>query len=215
MGRQKSGQCAGSDEFIPRIMIAYKEGADTMGVVQWAKSLKKRHRGPLPVKRVPYNRNRWEGRGREGQEGGGHGRGEEDEEIERAEEPEGVEGEGGEGEGEEVEGGEGEEGEDEAMEGEGEGVEGEGVGGEEGDDEAVEGEGVEGEGVEGEGVGGEEEEDYSDVRKAAFFSKVFNYLRRSQAKPDGKWELYFHLDTFLDFLISDGAAFSEVANDTN
>ena len=89
-------------------------------------------------------------------------------------------------------------------------------------------EGAESDGVEGERGGGlqgtdrereevelEEEEDYSEERKAAFLSTVFNYLQRSQAKPDGKWELFFHLDTFLDFLISDGSSFSEVANCTN
>ena len=89
--------------------------------------------------------------------------------------------------------------EDDGVEGEElvcEGVESEGVEGK-----AVEGEGVEGEGVDGEGVklqvtDGEikgvdqaEENDYSDERKAEFLTKVFNYLRRSQAKPDGKWEL--------------------------
>ena len=40
----------------------------------------------------------------------------------------------------------------------------------------------------------EEEEDYSEERKAAFLTTVFNYLWRSQGKPDGKWELFFHLD---------------------
>ena len=89
-------------------------------------------------------------------------------------------------------------------------------------------EGAESDGVEGERGGGlqgtdreregvelAEEEDYSEERKAAFLSTVFNYLRRSQAKPDGKWELYFHLDTFLDFLVSDEAAFSKVTSGTN
>ena len=61
----------------------------------------------------------------------------------------------------------------------------------------------------------DEEEDFSEERKAAFLYKEFNYLRRSQAKPDGKWELYFHLDTFLDFLVSDEAAFSKVTSGTN
>ena len=50
--------------------MAYKEGADTLGVVEWAKSLKTNHRGPLPtVKKAPYNRYRWDGKGGTG---GGH-----------------------------------------------------------------------------------------------------------------------------------------------
>ena len=60
----------------------------------------------------------------------------------------------------------------------------------------------------------EEEQDYSEERNAAFLTTVFNYLRSSQARP-GKWDLFFPLDTFLDFLVSDGAAFSEVPRDTN
>ena len=119
--------------------------------------------------------------------------------------------------------------EGEGMEGErleGEGVEGEGEEGEGVEDKGVEDHGVEGEGVDGDGVelqvtGGEikgvdqaEENDYSDERKAEFLTKVFNYLRRSQARP-GQWKLYFHLDKFLDFLVSDEAAFTEVTNDTN
>ena len=68
---------------------------------------------------------------------------------------------------------------------------------------------------EGEEMAEEGEDDYSEERKAAFLTTVFNYLWRTQGKPDGKWELFFHLDAFLDFLISDGAAFSEVPSDTN
>ena len=71
--------------------------------------------------------------------------------------------------------------------------------------------GVEGEGVDGDGV---ELQVTGDERKAEFLTKVFNYLRRSQARP-GQWKLYFHLDKFLDFLVSDEAAFTEVTNDTN
>ena len=224
-------------------MMAYKEGADTLGVVEWAKSLKTNHRGPLPtVKKAPYNRYRWEGRGREGQEGDTDGRGEEVVEKEKGKEMEGgesdgVAGDGVNGDGVNGDGVSGDGVEDEGVENEGvenEGVEDEGVEDERVEDEGVEDLGVEDEGVEDEGGesergGGlqgtdrekegvelaEEEQDYSEERKAAFLTTVFHYLRRSQAKPDGKWELFFHLDTFLDFLISDGAAFSEVPRDTN
>ena len=64
------------------------------------------------------------------------------------------------------------------------------------------------------GVDQAEENDYSDERMAEFLTKVFNYLRRSQARP-GQWKLYFHLDNFLDFHVSDEATFTEVTNDTN
>ena len=68
------------------------------------------------------------------------------------------------------------------------GMKGDGIESEGGESER--GGGLQGTDREKEGVElGEEEQDYSEERKAAFLTTVFNYLWRSQAKPDGKWEL--------------------------